>query len=287
MVRRLERVCGIYDFKEENKEVIGASKKGNSNTGRFSPIRAEAYMTCAVVASTPSEIVIAVDNKRQFADKSGEINLCKIFQIRHIFGVASGYVSNEQGYEIQEVVKGAYRLGMTIRDLAYASRDALMPMLRDDVAALMKNNPQVFEQYFRNTDTADIVLVGFENGRREIYKVVFRPVIKNGVLEMNGGIGKPEENFFCDMLGAYDYINDQREPTAEVWGNGLAEGAQRLVETQASKDPLIGKGVNVLRITTSGAEWINNTECQAIENYWQRKEKPNKGASKTRKKRRR
>lgn len=84
----------------------------------------------------------------------------------------------------------------------------------------------------------------------------------------------------------------------DYWKIGLAEAVRRLVQFAINECPeWCGEPIDILRVTSKGAEWIQRKqECPDIEAYWQhqsdssgevRKQRQEKGGSKTRKKRRR
>lgn len=75
------------------------------------------------------------------------------------------------------------------------------------------------------------------------------------------------------FLGETEAIDGLAEETPGFWRDGLASGVRQLIQTEiAARDEYVGPPIDLLRINSRGAEWIQRKpECTGIQGSAQRR----------------
>lgn len=222
--------------------------------------------TTIVVARTRSEIVIGADSKvtDTFGNDLSQ-QLCKIVPAGNLFLAFEGLKQNRQtGFNVIDLsVKALQRETRASADdrvsiltgfmTSRLFRELLFLKQHDEPTYLRKIQGQIFLR---------IVVAGFEQNRPLIFVRQFRAVQLNAnniaVEVISDDCGREcQGEVVTRFLGEADAIDGLAEDTPGFWSQGLASGVRQLVETEiGAREEYVGPPVDLVRITASGAEWI-------------------------------
>ena len=232
-----------------------------------------ARATTIVVARTASEIIIGADSK--VTDVFGnELSrrACKIRQVGNLFVAIEGLeVDRQTGFSAPEIATRA----LTSKASAPAAEKMsllmgyLVSALLTELAHLKTHEPQT---YFKKIEGGQLflrlIVAGYERGKPLIFVRSFRALQYNP-----GQIGVaviPDDcledcrgEVVTKFLGESEAIDGLPEETGGFWKDGVAEGVRRLIETEiAARSEYVGPPIDIVRITKSGAQWIQRKkEC--------------------------
>lgn len=232
-----------------------------------------AHATTIVVARTANEIVIGADSK--VTDAYGnDLNkrACKIRQIGDLFIAIEGLeVDRQTGFSVPEIAGRALatKTSTTAADKMSVVMGYLVSGLLTELSHLKTHEPQT---YFKKIEGGQlflrILVAGFENGRPLLFVRSFRALQYNP-----GQIGVaviPDDcledckgSIATRFLGESDAIEGLAEETPDFWKAGLSDGVRRLVETEiAARSEYVGPPIDIVRISATGAQWIQRKiEC--------------------------
>ena len=238
---------------------------------------APAHATTIVVARTASEIVIGADSK--VTDTFGnDLNrrACKIRQVGNLFVALEGLeIDRKTGFSVREISTAALQL----RPAASAAEKISILMgylvsgLLVELPYLKSHEP---EAYFKKIEGGllflRVIVAGFENGRPLVFVRSFRALQYNpGQI----GVAVIPDDCLADckgqvvtrFLGESDAIDGLPEETPDFWKAGLSDGVRRLIETEiAARGEYVGPPIDIVRISPSGAQWIQKkTECAELQ----------------------
>ncbi len=232
-----------------------------------------ARATTIVVARTASEIVIGADSK--VTDAYGnDLNkrACKIRQIGDLFIAIEGLeIDRQTGFSVPEISNKALasKTSAATTDKVSVLMGYLVSGLLTELSHLKTHEPQT---YFKKIEGGQlflrIVLAGFENGRPLLFVRSFRALQYNpGQI----GVAVIPDDCLDDckgavatrFLGESDAIEGLPDETPDFWKAGLSDGVRRLVETEiAARSEYVGPPIDIVRISSNGAQWIQKkNEC--------------------------
>jgi hypothetical protein len=228
-----------------------------------------------VVARSASEIVIGADSK--VTDTFGnDLNkrACKILQVGNLFVAFEGLeVDRKTGFNLPEISRAAlnFSTGPMTEKISILT-GFLVSELLIELAHLKTNEP---ETYFRKIEGGQLflrlVVAGFEKGKPLVFVRSFR------ALQFNPGqigvsvipddcLNNCEGAVVTRFLGESDAIEGLPEETPDFWKAGLSAGVRRLIETEiAARSEYVGPPIDIVRISKSGAQWVQRKpECAEI-----------------------
>lgn len=238
--------------------------------------------TTIVVARAANEIVIGADSK--VTDAFGnelKKQRCKIAQVGNLFLAFEGFeIDRRTGFNVQEIAVQALRLkaNATAAEKVSIMTGALVSKLFDELPIVQRHEPEAYQMKFAGGRVFLRVLVaGFERGRPLVFVRDFRAVQAGpnriGITVLpDDCLANCQGEVVTRFLGETAAIDGLPEETPGFWQQGLIAGVRSLIETQiAARSEYVGPPIDILRITTKGAEWVQRkAECAPIQ-------KPGKG----------
>lgn len=232
--------------------------------------------TTIVVARSATEIVIGADSK--VTDTFGnDLNkrACKILQVGNLFVAFEGLgVDRKTGFNVPEISKAAlnFRASGPMTEKLGVLTGFLVSELLIELAHLKTNEP---ETYFRKIEGGQLflrlIVAGFEKARPLVFVRSFR------ALQFNPGqigvsvipddcLDNCEGAVVTRFLGESDAIDGLPEETPDFWKAGLSAGVRRLIEAEiAARSEYVGPPIDIVRISKSGAQWVERKpECAEI-----------------------
>jgi len=234
--------------------------------------------TTIVVARSANEIVIGADSK--VTDTFGnDLNkrACKILQVGNIFIAFEGLeVDRQTGFNVPEISRAALNFSPSgpMTEKVSLLTGFLISELLIELAHLKANKP---ETYFRKIEGGQLflrlIVAGFEKGKPLVFVRSFR------ALQFNPGqigvsvipddcLTNCEGAVITRFLGESDAIDGLPEETPDFWKAGLSAGVRRLIETEiAARGEYVGPPIDIVRISKSGAQWVQRKpECAETNN---------------------
>ena len=145
----------------------------------------------------------------------------------------------------------------------------LVSALLTELAHLKTHEPQT---YFKKIEGGQLflrlIVAGYERGKPLIFVRSFRALQYNpgqiGVAVIpDDCLEDCQGEVVTKFLGESEAIDGLPEETGGFWKDGVAEGVRRLIETEiAARSEYVGPPIDIVRITKSGAQWIQRKkEC--------------------------
>jgi hypothetical protein len=226
--------------------------------------------TTIVVLKKENEIVLGADSKVTSYSTDGSPierpTRCKIKQARNIFyGIAGMSNYSTLDYSVDDNATDSILRTDTIADALKLFKETTRAELRAVVDHMRANNP---EGYGRGMvgNQAGIIMAGFENGNPTVaslsiyakkYRDSFRMYCVN---EFVYDIDQPQR--IATSIGAGNAIATYAKSHRGFWQDDPIEAARLMLQLQADATPQhVGGPFSIVRITESGAEWIERGCC--------------------------
>lgn len=237
-----------------------------------------AKSTTIVAVKTKKEIVIGADSK--VTDTFGntlERQACKIVQAGNVFFAYAGFARNsETDFNLPQIAADALNSKPKAKTAEKVEilTNIVIEKLNAEISVLKEKSFPTYREKIEGRIFLRILVAGFEKGKPALYVRQFRLGQTN-----EKGIGVIASNNDCDrkckgenvtrFLGETAAIDGLPEETKDFWKSGLAEGVNKLIETQiAAREEYVGAPIDILQITAKNAVWIRKKDsCPDIKNY--------------------
>jgi len=228
--------------------------------------------TAVFAIRTPNEIVVAADSRS--VSGNGIPNpepICKIRRFGDAYVVVNGMSQDTpSGYEVFSVLKAASERRGHLTDKISAFESMVKAPLEKALNRLRHENPAAFQRNAIKIAPLGVNFFGIERGVLALYnrRFVATPSANNGVLiiiERRGcpGADCPEGVAFATVSAAEFRERFERENPNFIQGS-LVEAARKFVQMQIDEKVVdVGPPIDILRITKTGAKWIQKKpECE-------------------------
>ena len=226
-----------------------------------------AAATTIVAVRTPSEIVIGADSKvtdtygNAFANQA-----CKIIQAGNLFFAYEGLARDKQtGFDIAQIAARALQLkpNASVSEKVSILTGFVASQLFIELPLLKQHDPATYREKVEGGQTfLKILIAGFDGNKPLLFVRQFRAVPVN---RQTIGVSVVPDDCLSDCfdeivvrsLGETAAIDGLPEETPGFWKGGIVEGVRRLIETEiAARSEYVGPPVDILRIDSKGARWI-------------------------------
>jgi hypothetical protein len=238
---------------------------------------AGATATTIVAVKTASEIVIGADSKVTDTFGGAAANqACKIVQAGNLFFAYEGMARDRRtGFDITKIAAQslAFKPNANLSEKVSILTGFVTDSLFAELLSLKQHDPETYREKVEGGQTfLRILVAGFEGGQPLLFVRGFRavPLSRSTIAVSVVPDDCPadcREEFSVRLLGETAAIEGLPEETPDFWKGGIAEGVRRLIETEiAARGEYVGPPVDILRITSRGAEWIQKKpNCPGIE----------------------
>jgi hypothetical protein len=233
--------------------------------------------TTIVAVKTASEIVIGADSKVTDTYGSAAANqACKIVQAGNLFFAYEGIARDRRtGFDIAKIAAQAllFKPDATLSEKVSLLTGFVTDSLFVELSSLKQHDPDTYREKVEGGQTfLKLLVAGFEGQQPLLFVRGFRAVPLSRQLI---GVSVVPDDCLADCrdrvavrsLGETDAIDGLPEETPGFWTGGIAEGVRRLIETEiAARSEYVGLPIDILRIDSAGAEWIQKkANCPGIE----------------------
>lgn len=238
---------------------------------------ASARATTIVSVKTASEIVIGADSK--VTDTFGGAaagQACKIVQAGNLFFAYEGMARDRRtGFDITRIAVQAllFKPNASLAEKVSILTGFLTDSLFAELLSLKQHDPDTYREKVEGGQTfLKILVAGFDGNQPLLFVRGFRAVPLNRKtiavsVVPDDCLADCRAEFAVRTLGETAAIDGLPEETPGFWAGGIAQGVRRLIETEiAARSEYVGPPVDILRIDSKGAEWIQKKpSCADVE----------------------
>jgi hypothetical protein len=233
--------------------------------------------TSIVAVRTPNEMVVGADSKGQLGgDRLYNIPLCKIVKANNLFFAISGLSHDPAtSFDANAVAIQASQSEGTIHDRATEFEKLIVMPLTRALKEIRRDYPMNYNRDFVGKPALQIIFFGFERNLLVLLAREFegRTSDSGGLpyVRITKRLNCPGEA--CPLgemavyLGQAEAINRFRRENPDSYAVGLVKAVRHLIQLEIDDVPdKVGPPIDVLRITRTGAEWIERKkECPDIQ----------------------
>lgn len=218
--------------------------------------------TAIVIVRTPTSVFIGADSVR-ILNGTDRVLVCKIARFGDVYTAAAGLVGYDPtAFDLSTFVeKAASVVGPLASKSASLDDTIIRPLL--DMAERLRRDDPAFTSRYLNTYFVQVAFVGLENGQPAIAQRRYMPKIGvDGGLEMSVFACPSSEcsaDFDMFMLGETTAMRTRiKEPNSR---KDVQVAIHELIELQIRDTPeRVGPPINILRIGSDGAHWLEGGE---------------------------
>lgn len=233
--------------------------------------------TAIVAVWNPRETVIAADSKEglvSLADGTRQDRIaCKIYRFGSLFYAYSGTIAthSQSGFDARLLIEKALSKGKFVSGKAQGFEDTVTAPLLKALEMVRQDNLAYFERELLKGNPLQLLIAGIEDGKAVMSVRGFKIISGHSapIQLQTTRIDCPQD---CAPQGKYVLLGEHNAidrflsnpANNDIWNHGLISAASFLVSLEIFGTPqTVGPPVDILRITRTGAEWIQKKpECE-------------------------